>query len=300
MEGFLVKRHSLSEAIISYIEWGRGKYTGRTIITYQSYLEKFLEEIGDKELSQLTLDDIVYFQRKMENRGYAGMTIALFMICVRNLIKYLYLRRWIDIDYQLVPIPRAISKSFVVAEDEDRERLLRVIGGIGNTKNLRDKLIINFLASSGVRVSELCALDVANLDLKNQMGRIITKKSYKRRQIFWDDETHRLLGLWLDQRMLIAKDDAVFISLMPPKRFYRLSPRSVQRMIKNYRENAGIKKTITPHSFRHGVGYKAVRARMYVRYLQKLLGHQNLESSKIYMDYKDEDLKKEYNRVFCH
>lgn len=290
---------NLKEAIYKFREWGIGKYAPRTIETYTFLLNKFLEFIGDKIVKSIIVDDFVVFLNFLKRKHYAESSISYAMLSVRQFWKFLYLQHLVNIDWQIIPIPKAISRSYIPATKEDAEKMLNVIN-VNDFKTLRDKLIISFLYSSGVRVSELCELRVGDLNLQEQFASIISKKNCKRRMIFWDDETHCLLCLYLDERLKLALDDSLFININRRGKdaFRAISTRSIQRIIKEYREKAGIIKRITPHSFRHGLGMAAIEARIHPRFIQIILGHKNLNSSQVYMDYKNPDVIREY-KILC-
>jgi integrase/recombinase XerC len=283
------------KSIEQFEEWGMISYTPRTLDIYTGQLRKFGEFIGNKDIQGIDLSDVNHYWSHLKNRGYASSSIAYALIAIRILWKFLNQRRLVNLDYQLIKIPKYTSRSFVWIDDEEVQKMFDKIGD-KTFSNLRDKLIIKFLYASGVRVSELCALKITDLNLKEQQAVIISKKNLKRRIILWDDETTELLKEYLELREKIALDDYLIVG---SRNAARLTTRQVQRIIKDCREVAGIEKKITPHSFRHALGLRAVNSNMNVRYIQVLLGHKNLESSKIYLDYKDENLRREYRKVFC-
>lgn len=214
------------------------------------------------------------------------------MVALRQFMKYLFLRHEITWDYQLVSVPKYVSRSYAPVETEHARAMIDGIRA-ENFRSLRDKVMLSFLYSSGVRVAELCCLETKDLRISEGHGSIISKKNRQLRMVFWDDATAVLLNEYLPQRELWASSDALFISMDRKNRGGKLSTRSVQRLVAELRPN----KNISPHSFRHGLGMRAVKAGIHPRYIQKILGHKNINSSQIYLDVHDEDIVKAYQKI---
>jgi len=91
--------------------------------------------------------------------------------------------------------------------------------------------------------------------------------------------------------------EALWISLDSAKPPARVERHAIQGMIRTLRDKVGLEKKITPHSFRHGFGYRGVRANANLRYLQVMMGHATLKTTTIYMGYKNQEVEDEYRRV---
>lgn len=292
----------LDDAICKYVKWKFLKHR-RAAENYGSYLRKFswwIKENTDKtRIQEIDELDTGLFQNWMESRDYAQTTICYFMVAVRDLIKYFYLKKVTDLNFMLVQIPPAIPRIQRIATGPDQvAQMCRLLGGalIGD---LRDKLILNFLFSSGVRVSELTGLNIKQVDVNRQSISIPNKKhpgGY--RVICWDNETHRLLMLWLEKRQFIAQDEALFIGLKG--QFKRLTPRSIQRIVKKHAIRAGIENAdrVTPHTFRHGFCQNGAKCEIRMDQLQQFMGHLHIESTKKYLQWQDVELEKCYKDKF--
>lgn len=270
------------------------KYTAKTYEVYLTTLEKFFNWVKKRELNSVSIKDICKYSIALRQRGQADSYNAYTMLIIRQFYKYFFLTQKTKLDWRLIPIPKYTVNSFVPIEDSEFYAMLEQITS-SDFQGLRDRLIINFLYSSGVRVGELCKLNIENLHLSEHYASIFSEKNNKRRMILWDDNTQELLERYLPERQKLATTNAVFINL----NFGRITTRSVERLVELLRKKANILRPITPHSFRHGCGMRAVARSMNLRYLQVFLGHKNLESSKFYMDYKDDGLVGEYRKIFC-
>ncbi len=269
-----------------------GKYSSNTVRTYTDLIERFIVFAGDKPLADIKVTEIAKYHGYLKNKDYADSSVAFMMVALRQFMKYLFLRHEITWDYQLVSVPKYVSKSYAPVETEDARSMIDGIRA-ENFRSLRDKTMLSFLYSSGVRVAELCCLETKDLHIQDGHGSIISKKNRQLRMIFWDDATAQLMKEYLPQRNLWASSDALFISMDRKNRGGKLSTRSVQRLVADLRP----KSNISPHSFRHGLGMRAVKSGIHPRYIQKILGHKNINSSQIYLDVHDEDVVKAYQKI---
>lgn len=293
---------TIATALAKYSQWIAGKYALSTRYTYTANLRLFANHQGtEKRIGEINVDDFTEWFHHQKAKGISEPTIALRMIALRQFWKFLYDQRLTEFTYELIPVPRAVTQHFVHSDKEDLDLLLDVIPS-GSAKDLRDQLVIRFLYSSGVRVSELCDLRISDLRLADQYAVIRRKKNRRLMPIFWDDETQAILLTYLEHRVGIALDDHVIINFNRGAGTYRrLTPRSVQRIIKDYRELAGIEKQLTPHSFRHGFGMDLAECREVTPHqVRDLLGHVNLASQDIYTRVRNPKLQEAYKTVKVH
>jgi len=283
----------LSEALNQFSEWGSSRYAIRTVHTYSGLIGRFISFSGDKYINEINIINITSYFMHLKTKDYAESSLAYMMISLRQFFKFLFLRHLIDWDYQLISIPKYVSKSYIPAEPKDAKAIIDNMRG-DNFKSLRDKLIISFLYSSGVRVSELCSLQLSDLLLDQKYGNIISKKNRQPRMVFWDDATDQLLKKYLPERRLWANSDYLVISVACQNKGKKMTTRSVQRLVSTHRQPDS---NITPHSFRHGLGMRAVKSKIHPRYIQKILGHKNINSSQIYLDVHDIDVVEAYNQI---
>lgn len=154
----------------------------------------------------------------------------------------------------------------------------------------RNKLILALLYSSGLRVSELVAIQTDSIDFKERTIRI-RGKGEKDRMVLFDDKTRDLIEAYLAKREDYS--DYLFIN----RSGNHLSPRYVQMMIKDYARVAGIRKRVTPHILRHSFATHLLKNGVDIRAIQQLLGHSNLSTTQIYTSVDMETLKNVYDRA---
>lgn len=285
-------KQTLQEALREFAEWGNTKYAVHTVETYTDFLERFIVFAGNKKISETDITDVNRYFTCLKNKNYHESSIALMMVSIRQFFRFLFLRRLVKWDFQLIGVPKYISRPHTPIETEEARSMLKKIR-IENFLNLRDKTILSFLYSSGLRVSELCDLKLEDLFLEKRYGLIYSKKNLKRRMIFWSEETDKFLKEYLEYRKRCAKTNYVFVSYGNNYKGGKITARTVERIVAKYRD----KGDITPHSFRHGLGMRAVRSGIHPRHIMEILGHKNITSSQVYMQIQDKDVVNAYNSI---
>lgn len=152
-------------------------------------------------------------------------------------------------------------------------------------------------------IIEKISMNVSDLDLVAHKATVKTfKRKDHKREIFWDEETNDHLERWIDVRRQILDRsgrgcEALWLSLDTAHEPARVGKHAFEHLLLRLRKELGIEKRITPHSFRHGFGYRGTKANANIRHLQIMMGHAKLSTAQIYMGYKDKEVEEEYRRV---
>ena len=280
----------------------------KTRVNYERYLKKFLEYSKISKPSQIT-QDLVRQYRLWLNRkpafakatkgkpgGLKKNTQNYYLIALRNFLKYLAKRDIETLPADKIELGRQSERQVIFLEENELERLL---GAPENNsfKALRDKAILELLFSTGLRVSELCALNRNSLNLKS--GEFAVRgKGDKVRLVFLSDTAKEALKNYLEKRKDI--DEALFIRQAKNPALandLRLTTRSVERLVKQYAAKAGLTKKITPHSLRHSFATDLLMNGADIRSVQALLGHSNITTTQIYTHITDKQLR-EVHKTF--
>src|SRR5262249_28650213 len=235
------------------------------------------------------LSSVRAFCRFLLKRGVLDANPA---VAVRGPKKKRGLPRALDVDdaFRLVEAPektpRHSARKLSAAEDA-RHALLR----------LRDVAMLELLYGTGVRVSELCAIDLDDID-RDRYGvpMLIVRrgKGNKSRQVPIGGAADRALALYLPaRRALGASDDALFVNATGK----RLTPRSVQRLVKHWTIAGGVHADATPHGLRHSFATHLLDEGVDLRSIQELLGHASLASTQIYTKVSLDHLMKVYDQA---
>ena len=191
------------------------------LLRFQKFVNKRLEEIK--------IDDIIKFQNHLKSK-YAMANVAYSTTVIKNFFEFHRRQSTIVLDPFLIKVPKFSPHSHNPVSKEEFEKMDRCTGA-GEFWEVEKKLIVRLLWETGVRVSELCDLNVSDIDLKQNAAQIRTKKNGQLRWIFWSGLSHDLLVKYMGTRICMNQRPAMFISTSYQRRD-RVTPRTVQRWIK--------------------------------------------------------------------
>lgn len=281
----------LTALIERYLEWKSG-HTTRAYINYRPWLMRFRDVAGDKPLSAVTLEDVGKYQLWLSSR-YQPYTIQLAMVAVHNFFTFYSLQRYECLPPNLIRVPRNQPKPRPVVSDEDYERLLAQFTVKNSFIDYRNEVMIRMLWDTGVRISELCDLNLADIADDERECLVRTRKSQRMRQVFWTPETHAFLREYISKRMNLSSSPALFIGFSLKKMPVRIRTRSVERIVTKLAATAGLEKRITPHSFRHGKAHRILRMGGNVKHVGAILGHSefNPSAAMSYLQFDNHELR---------
>lgn len=241
----------------------------------------FLEEDGLRP-EAATLDTLHHYAWSLHQVGIAATSLARMLSGVRSFYRFLLLEGYIESDpSELLESPKRAKSLPEVLTFEEVEAIKSVINR-SEPYGHRDAAVIETLYSCGLRVSELCGLQLSDLFLEEGFIRV-TGKGSKQRLVPISPAAIEELEQWFASRAEIVpksgEEDFVFISAA---RRQRLSRITVFHNIKQYAAMAGITKTISPHTFRHTFATHLLEGGANLRAIQQMLGHENIETTEIY------------------
>jgi site-specific recombinase XerD len=295
----------LKTQFLEYIEIEKGRSLN-TVRNYDHYLTTFLQQTGLKNAKDIT-DTVVHRYRLWLNRQSSGKktpgiqggsetlkkkTQNYYLIAVRAFLKYLVRMGIPSLQPERIDLAKVPERHIDLISSEDLERLLAapLQTKTITVKELRDKAMLEMLFSTGLRVSELCSLS-RDLDI-NKDEFSVRGKGEKVRVVFISDTARTALKNYLAQRK--DMDDSLFIQFgknAKARESLRLTPRSVERIIKHYAIKAGISKKVTPHVVRHSFATDLLQNGADLRSVQALLGHAHIGTTQIYTHVTDKHLK---------
>jgi site-specific recombinase XerD len=258
---------------------------------YARYLKRFVEQARIKTVADITERAIHDFRAALAS-GEANLkkrSQAYHVIVIRNFLKYLAKEKYESVSPDRIELPKIPTRQIKIVEYADVERLLAAPDG-NNLTALRDRAVLETLFSTGLRVSELCALDrFINLE----RGEIsIRGKGEKLRMVFLSNRAREAIKTYLSKRQ--DADPALFVSISrgkTPKILGRIIPRTVQRLVNKYSRAAGISQKVTPHQLRHQFATDLLMNGADLRSVQELLGHSNISTTQIYTHITNRELK---------
>jgi integrase/recombinase XerD len=158
---------------------------------------------------------------------------------------------------------------------------------INATENVRNKLIIEFIFSTGVRISECVFMKINDLDFNEHTGKVVSGKGNKDRIIILSKIWVENYKCYLNEREKRIKSEYLFCNLEGAP----LSVDTIQKFLKISAKKAGINKPVSPHKLRHSFATSLLENDVNIRYIQQLLGHANLNTTQIYTKVNTNKLK---------
>jgi integrase/recombinase XerD len=271
------------------------KYTENTIAAYQNDLNQFYQYLQtDKETKKPEIWIAVkketvtnYIEGLKKSGDYASSTVARKVAAIKSFFHFLMAEGEIKEDptYTL-DSPKVKKRLPKAMTPTDVERLLQAPAKqSGGTKGSRDLALLETLYASGMRVTELVSLDVADIEIENNLGKIHvrSKRSGARdREIPVGDSTLNVLKEYIkngrEQLLHDPDEPALFLN----NRGQRLTRQGLWLIIKHYVEEVGISTEVTPHTLRHSFAAHKLSQGRSLQDIQKLLGHANISTTQVY------------------
>jgi len=278
---------------LEYIEISKGRSL-KTIENYDRYLSRFLEfskAKAPKDITDRSVQDFRLWLNRQPGTAGAGTmkrrTQNYYLIALRAFLKYLQRQNITSLSPERIELAKVPDRSLDLISSAELERLMNAPETEG-LMGLRDKAILELLFSTGLRVSELCALDT-DLDLsRDELS--VRGKGDKVRVVFLSDTAKKAITAYLKARK--DMEEALFVSFARGKAApTRLTPRSIENLVKQYAIKAGITKKVTPHVIRHSFATDLLENGADLRSVQALLGHANIATTQVYTHVTDKHLR---------
>ena len=288
----------LKQEYLEYLEIERGR-ASQTVTNYDNYIIRYLTYSGVKYPKDITEESLRKYRLWLNRQeGANGDTLKkntqnYHLIALRSFLKYLRKRDIKCLAPDKIELAKLGDRDLDLITYEELQRLMDAPNkgeDAGSLKALRDKAILETFFSTGLRVSELCSVD-RDLDLTRDEFSVRGKGS-KVRVVFLSPTAKSAIKEYLKARTDI--DEAMFISLAKGAQEsgdMRLTPRSVERIVKRRAVEAGISKKVTPHIIRHSFATDLLDGGADIRSVQALLGHANISTTQVYTHVTDKHLK---------
>ena len=293
----------LKRQFLEYLEIEKGSSL-KTVENYDRYLTRFFKfgkitkpkDITDENVREFRL--FLNRQSGIKIKGQVGTSMKkntqnYYLIALRVFLKYLMKHEIQTLSPDRIELAKIKERSLDLITVEELNRLLSGPNG-SDLKNLRDKAILELFFSTGLRVSELASLD-RDLDLsKGEFS--IRGKGEKVRVVFLSETARKAIKEYLVKRKDMEEAMFIQISTINKKNFSRLTPRSIERIVKYYAIKAGISKKVTPHIIRHSFATDLLQNGADIRSVQMMLGHSNISTTQIYTHITDKQLQEVHKK----
>ncbi len=284
---------NILRSYVRYLKLERN-YTENTLEAYKHDLEWLLRYCRQTKQApwELKIEDLEHFATTLHDYGIGSTSQARILSGVRAFYRYLMIDGYIDNDpTELLESPQ-LGRNLPTVLSTDEVDAIEASIDLSKPEGQRNKAIIEVLFSCGLRVSELVNLRLSNLYLEEGFIRV-TGKGRKDRLVPISGTAVKELKLWFacrrEQNIKPGEEDYVFLN----RRGHHLTRTMILIMIKRQAVEAGITKTISPHTFRHSFATALLKGGADLRAIQAMLGHEDIGTTEIYMHIDNSQLRKE-------
>ncbi len=285
---------NLKEKFIDYIT-NEKNYSKHTVSAYNKDLDQFLLFLKNKTSSVKEIDYSVIrdYLTELYNKNYTKKTISRNISTLRSFFKFLLMTKVINKNpMTLISNPKEDKKLPNFLHINELEDLLEVPNS--NTPlGHRNKLIIELLYSTGIRVSELVNIKIEDINFYDLTIKIMGKGSKERYVVFGNILKNILLEHINDKRLVLLKGKECDYLLIN-KNGGKLSDRGVRLVIDEVVKKSSISKKISPHVIRHTFATHMLNGGAELKVVQELLGHDNLSTTQIYTHVSNEKIREVY------
>ncbi len=292
---------SLARRIREFLEYCEveKQHSPLTVRNYDHYLRRFLtwsDANGVHSPEQITIDTVrqyrLWLNRITEHGdGLKRITQNYHVIALRAFLKYLAKRDIKTLEASKIELGKTEGRTVEFLTHQEVQRLRQAAGG-HSVSAIRDRAILEVLFSTGLRVSELTSLDTEQVN--TERGEFMVRgKGDKPRLVFLSREASEWLETYLAKRVAMKPlfTRSATLKNEPDGEDLRLTPRSIQRIIKKYSAKAGIVKDITPHTLRHSFATDLLHNGADIRSVQQMLGHASITTTQVYTHVTNQQLR---------
>lgn len=273
------------------------KASDNTLQSYKRdivYFNKYLET-NKLNYTKVKEEDINEYLEYLQSVGKKASTISRNLASIRAMYQFLAKNKKIKVDPTAhIQSPKIEKKAPSVLTAKEVELLLDQPKDV-DLKGTRDKAMLEFAYATGMRVTEIISLNIE--DVKLEEGYVVCKSGAKQRNIPLGTLSLKALKEYIqDARPVLIRDEnvkALFVNVNGQ----RLTRQGFWKIVKYYKEQAHITKDITPHVLRHSFATHLLQNGADLKSIQTMLGHSDISSTQVYMQFQDNGLKNIYKKA---
>lgn len=255
-------------------------YSDKTILNYKMDLENFYNYINKKKTKKIDFDFLQEYIENLSQKKYSTKSIQRHISSLKSYFKFLYNKNYINVNpAELLCLPKNEIKLPNYLTIIDLEKIYEL------DLSLRDKLIVELLYSTGIRLSELVNIKISDINFYDKTIKVLGKGN-KERYVLFGSVCSKLL------KEYINNDNRVYLLLN--KNGNKLSERGVEYIIEKIFKSVNVHAKLTPHTLRHTFATHMLDNGCDLVTVQKLLGHSDLSTTSIYTHISNEHLRTTY------
>ena len=273
------------------------KLSDNTLQSYRRDIEQYEKYVSDNKINYLkeTEETILEYMEYLREENKKESTISRSLASIRSFYQYLIRVKKIKKDPTMtIESPKISKRTPNILTSKEVELLLDQPKDV-DLKGTRDKAMLEFAYATGMRVTEMISLDID--DVKLDEGYVVCRGRSKSRNIPLGSMSLKALKEYIDDaRPYLIRDEseeALFVNVNGT----RLTRQGFWKIVKYYKEQAHIEKDITPHVLRHSFATHLLQNGADLKAIQTMLGHSDISSTQVYMQFQDPGIKNEYKKA---
>lgn len=282
------------DEFLNYLAANKG-LSRNTLESYSRELHGFLAWLGERPVASVQREDVQAYLGHLRDRGLSARSTAHALVVLRNWFQFLAGEGFREDDPSaLIELPKLPQHLPETLSREEVDRLLAASAGDAPLA-VRDRAILELLYASGLRVSELCGLSLGEVDLARGTLRV-RGKGQKERVVPMAEPAREALQRYLAEVRPRWDPARRARELFLNRRGGKLSRQSVWNLLQRSARQAGISKRIYPHILRHSFASHLLAGGADLRYVQAMLGHEDISTTQLYTQVDKSRLRREYDR----
>lgn len=270
-----------------------------TLKSYEIDLKQFLQFTGDVSIASVSKNEIYKFHEHILQKGLMPASLKRKLACIRVMF------RWFELDEMILSnpfhkvristkLPRSLPRSIPTRDvaillEAARHQVTLLLERAGQNNrgyinSFTALLAIELMVYTGIRVGELVAIELEDIDFEGRRIKILGKGLRERFVFPPDTELVQSIRAYIVAR---KEFQPVSSKLLISSRGSSASTQLIRKLVRDVSENSALHRVITPHMFRHTAACQLIESGVDIRFVQKLLGHQSILTTQIYTDVND-------------
>lgn len=273
------------------------KLSENTLQSYKRDIVQFEQYINENKINyqKMTDEDMKKYFDHLQESGKKTSTISRNVASIRSFYQFLVRNKKVKKDpTEKIQSPKVEKRAPSILTSSEIELLLDQPKDV-DLKGIRDKAMLEFAYATGMRVSEIISLNIEDVNLKD--GLVSCKYGSRQRNIPLGSLSLKALAEYIENsRPILIKDEKVN-ALFVNTNGKRLTRQGFWKIVKYYKDQAHITKDITPHVLRHSFATHLLQNGADLKSIQMMLGHSDISSTQVYMQFQDESIKNIYKHA---
>ena len=255
------------------------KASPNTVSSYLRDVRQFQAAMGERDLEEVLPQDVERYAASLDERGKSAATVTRCVASLKSFYSCLAARKLVQQNPAQGVVPARVERRLPEILTGREVELFLKQPDLSDPKGRRDRAMLELLYATGIRVSELIALNLDDLDLDGGIIRCTSKGRTRTIPLYAALPSLRDYLYQVRPKLVDAPETAALFVNMNGE---RMSRQGFWKLMKHYQEKAGIQKDVTPHTLRHSFAAHLLENGADLRSIQEILGHADISSTQVY------------------